>query len=239
MLNDATTKRRFVSYLRVSTDKQGAKGLGMEAQRQAVETFLKSAGKDAVLIAEFVEVESGRKSDKERPMLAKALERCSLTGAMLVIAKLDRLSRDAHFLLGLKKAEVAFVCCDNPHADRFIIGILAMVAEQEAKAISERTKAALWAAKSRGVKLGNPNGAEHLAGRGNVEAVRAITARADCKAAKLRGQVEAIRAEGHSTLTAIAAELTRRGIVTPRGGAWHPMGVKRLLNRMGSHVGQS
>jgi len=237
MPSDVAAKPRFVSYLRVSTDKQGDKGLGIEAQRQAVRAYLTHVNHGAELLQEFVEVESGRKDD--RPQLRAALERCELSGATLLIARLDRLTRKASFLLNLQESGATFVACDNPYADKFTVGILAMVAQKERELIVARTKAALAAAKARGTKLGNPNGAAHLRGRGNSEAVSAITAKAACRAAKLKGTLEAIRAEGHDSLTAIAAELGRRGIVTPRGDAWHPMAVKRLLERLASHSGKT
>lgn len=230
MANDKTTASpRFVAYLRVSTDKQGARGLGIEAQRQAVQAHLHRANHGASLLAEFVEVESGRKSD--RPELFKALEACELSGAVLIIAKLDRLSRDAHFLLGLHKAGVEFVACDLPTANKLTVTIMAAVAEHEREMISQRTKAALQAAKARGTKLGNPNGAKHLEGHGNGEAVAVIREKADSRALKLRGVLGSIRADGITSLAGIAAELQRRGIKTARGGAWHPMSVKRLLER--------
>src|ERR1700675_3411066 len=141
---------KFVSYLRVSTARQGKSGLGLEAQRKAVEDFLN--GGNWQVAKEFVEVESGKKAD--RPELAKAFQACRLFGAKLVIAKLDRLSRDAHFLLGLEKAGVDFVAADMPNANRLTVGIMAMVAEEERRMISKRTKDALAAAKKRGTKLG-------------------------------------------------------------------------------------
>ena len=134
---------KFVSYLRVSTARQGKSGLGIEAQRKAVEDYLN--GGNWQLVKEFVEVESGKKAD--RPQLEKAFQFCRLIGAKLVIAKLDRLSRDAHFLLGLEKAGVDFVAVDSPHANRLTVGIMALMAEDEGRKISERTKAALQAAK--------------------------------------------------------------------------------------------
>src|SRR3974377_1878012 len=130
---------KFVSYLRVSTARQGRSGLGIEAQRQAVEDFLN--GGNWKLVKEFVEGESGKKAD--RPQLEKPLKLCRLTGAKLVIAKLDRLSRDAHFLLGLEKAGVDFVAADMPQANRLTIGIMAVMAEQQRRMISEGTKPAL------------------------------------------------------------------------------------------------
>src|SRR5580658_218747 len=134
---------KWVSYLRVSTARQGRSGLGLEAQRQAVEDFLN--GGRWKLVKEFVEVESGKKSGADRPILAEALKACRLYGAKLLIARIDRLSRDAHFLLGLEKAGIDFTAADMPQIDRLTVGVLAMVAEQEGRMISARTKAALAA----------------------------------------------------------------------------------------------
>ena len=142
---------KYVSYLRVSTKRQGESGLGVEAQREAVTTYLN--GGRWRLVEEFVEVESGKRDDN-RPELEKAFAACRVYNAKLVIAKLDRLSRDAHFLLGLDKAGVEFVAVDMPHANRLTVGVVALVAEQEAVAISQRTKAALAAAKARGTQAG-------------------------------------------------------------------------------------
>ena len=161
---------RFISYLRVSTEKQARSGLGLEAQRAAVSTYL-NGGKH-VLLDEYVEVESGKRDD--RPKLHKALKHCKVTGATLIIAKLDRLSRNARFLLELQESRVPFICADMPEANEMTIQILAVMAQHERKMISQRTKAALAAAKARGVKLGNPNGAKYLEGIGNDEAVKKI-----------------------------------------------------------------
>lgn len=136
---------RFVAYYRVSTDKQGRSGLGLDAQREAVARHAASCG--GSVVAAFEEVESGRKSD--RPQLALAMAECRLRRCILLIAKLDRLARDAHFLLGLEKAGVEFLAADMPYANRLTIGVMALVAEEEARATSARTKAALAAAKAR------------------------------------------------------------------------------------------
>jgi DNA invertase Pin-like site-specific DNA recombinase len=141
---------RFVAYYRVSTAKQGASGLGLEAQRKAVTDYLD--GGNWTLLSEHAEVESGKNAD--RPALAAALRDCKLKKATLVIAKLDRLSRDAHFLLGLEKAGVDFVATDMPNANRLTVRLMAVIAQEEREMISARTKAALAAAKARGVRLG-------------------------------------------------------------------------------------
>jgi DNA invertase Pin-like site-specific DNA recombinase len=155
-------KGRFVSYLRVSTERQGRSGLGLEAQRAAVTDYLD--GGNWQLVAELVEVESGAKA--ARPKLAEALALCRSHRATLVIAKLDRLTRDAHFLLGLKKAGIDFVAADMPSANRMTVGIMAVVAEEERRMISARTKAALAAAKARGKKLGGLRARLRVLGEG-------------------------------------------------------------------------
>jgi DNA invertase Pin-like site-specific DNA recombinase len=219
---------KFVSYCRVSTARQGASGLGLEAQRKAVTDFLN--GGSWSLIAEVVEVESGKQSD--RPKLAEALRLCRLHNATLVIAKLDRLSRDAHFLLGLQKAGVDFVAADNPHANRLTIHILAAVAEDEARRISERTKAALAAAKARGVKLGGDRGNfASIAAQGRAKGRQVVTANAQARSADLIEIVRDVQAGGAVSLRDIAAGLNERGIPTPRGGVWSAVQVKRVLER--------
>ncbi|NCB97216.1 MAG: recombinase family protein [Bacteroidia bacterium] len=218
---------KFVSYLRVSTTKQEVSGLGLEAQRKAVLDFLN--GGNWELLAEYTETESGKKND--RPKLTKALEHCKLTGATLVIAKLDRLSRNAHFLLGLQEAGVKFLAADMPTANELTVGIMALVAQEERKAISTRTKAALAAAKERGVKLGCPNGASHLQGdrNGSKQGLEAIKMKAKERAMKLAEVVKEIQDNGAISLRQIAEELNRRSIATARGKRWHPSSVKNLL----------
>lgn len=220
--------KKLVSYLRVSTKRQGKSGLGLEAQRGSVTQYLGS--ERGQLIQEFVEVESGKSAD--RPQLMKALHLCKITGATLLIAKLDRLSRDAHFLLGLQKAGVRFVAADMPEANEMVVGIMAVIAEGERKLISRRTKDALAVAKKRGVRLGNPNGAKHLQGIGNAAAVASVKARAAARALDLAEVVSDIQADGKTSLQDIAGELNRRSIQTPRGGSWHPASVSRLLERL-------
>lgn len=219
----------FISYLRVSTEKQGKSGLGLEAQRESVSAHIKR--EQGELISEHMEIESGKKGTDSRPQLAKALEHCRLTGATLIIAKLDRLSRDAHFLLGLQRSSVNFICADMPQANELTVGIMALVAEEERKAISRRTKEALAAAKARGVKLGCPNGAAHLRKYGNEAGVKAIKEKAQQHAEALREVIEEIKASGITSSNRIAAELNRRHIATPRGGKWYAASVGRLLIR--------
>src|SRR5580692_2099735 len=189
-------KGKFVSYLRVSTDKQGRSGLGVEAQRSAVESYLN--GGRWTLVAEYVEAESGKRSD--RPKLAKALAHAKAIGATLVFAKLDRLTRNVDLLRSLVASDVDLVFCDLPHVPpgamgRFLLTQMASVAELEAGLISERTKVALAAAKDRGTKLGNPNGARALRGKqtGNKEAVEAIKRKAQEHAGNVRSILNEVR----------------------------------------------
>jgi DNA invertase Pin-like site-specific DNA recombinase len=217
---------KFVSYLRVSTKRQGESGLGLEAQRAAVATFLN--GGSWRLVEEFVEVESGRRND--RPELEKAFAACRVYNATLVIAKLDTLSRDAHFLLGLEKAGVEFVAVDMPHANRLTVGIMALVAEQEREAISQRTKAALAAAKARGTKLGKPKGTPVQGAEvGRVHGARANAANAQAFAERLRPALDQL--SGLSA-NAAAAELNRRGYATARDGAWSATQVIAIRKRL-------
>lgn len=221
---------RYVAYYRVSTAKQGRSGLGLEAQAQAVADYVRSVGGE--VLGAFEEVESGRQAD--RPRLEVALRHCRATGAVLVVAKLDRLARDVAFLSNLMRSGVEFVAVDFPQANSLMIHVLAAVAEYEARCASERTRAALQAAKARGQRLGNPNGAAALrkAGRGNGAAVRSIQAKAAERAANLRDMVRDIQAGGVTTLEGIAAELKKRGARTARGGEWRAVQVKRILDRL-------
>jgi DNA invertase Pin-like site-specific DNA recombinase len=231
--------RRFVAYYRVSTVRQGASGLGLDAQRRAVEEYAKATG--GKLLATFEEIESGKRDD--RPALAEALAHCRLTGARLVIAKLDRLSRDVAFLATLKKGDVDFIACDMPDANTLTVHILAAVAQAEREAISKRTQAALGEIKARlkdgkeyksrrsgkSIKrLGNPNG---LSVSRRDLGTAALVAKADAHAERLAPTVCTLRAEGLS-FAAIAGRLTDMGATTPRGGAWTATGVKRVLDRL-------
>ncbi len=218
---------RFVAYYRVSTAQQGRSGLGLEAQQAAVQAYLN--GGDWVLLGEFTEIESG-KADHNRPALTEALQLAKLTGATLIIAKLDRLSRDAHFLLGLQKAGVPFLAVDMPQATPFTVGIMALVAQQEREAISQRTKAALVAAKARGVVLGGYRGAPPPDGKAGAAA---NSRKADQFAAQVLPTVLEAQRRGLS-LRGIAAELAQKDFRTPRGGAWTAAAVRSILLRSGA-----
>ncbi len=219
---------QIVTYLRVSTAKQGMTGLGMEAQRAAVEGFALSGGHRVV--AEFVEVESGKKAD--RPQLEAALAACRLHRATLVIAKLDRLARNVAFIANLMDGGVEFVACDMPYANRLTLHLMAAMAEHEREMISQRTKAALAAAKARGVKLGNPNGAAHLRDRCKIGAANSGKARhreAVQRARAVAPLLGQLAAEGIVSMRVVAQELNRRGVPSPGGGVWYPEQVRRAI----------
>jgi DNA invertase Pin-like site-specific DNA recombinase len=220
--------------LRVSTARQGKSGLGLEAQRRAVEDYL-NGGRWKV-IKEFVEVESGKKAD--RPQLAKAFQACRVHGAKLIIAKLDRLSRNAVFLLSVKDSGVDFVAADMPDANRLTIGIMALMAEHERDATSARTKAALAAAKRRGVKLGGFRGGR-ITAKARAAGNAANAAKADARAADLADTVKELQAGGATSLRALAQGLDAKGIPTAWGGTWSAVQVSRLLERLGPFDGAS
>lgn len=220
---------KFVAYYRVSTARQGRSGLGLEAQRKSVHDYLNGGSWE--LVAEFTEVESGKLDD--RPELGKALALCELTGSTLVVAKLDRLSRNVAFLARLQESGAPFVAADMPEANELTVHIMAAVAQAERKAISRRTKEALAAAKARGVKLGGD--------RGNLDAVRSLgiersrqrrSEAAKDRAEKVRPHIEAARAAGHSSTRTIAAYLNGKGIRTVRGAEWRSGSVGRLLTSL-------
>lgn len=223
--------QQHATYYRVSTQKQGASGLGLEAQKAAALAYL--AGRP--VSQEFVEVETGT-AKRERPVLAAALAHCRLTGAVLVVAKVDRLTRSVAFLHRILESGVEVRFCDLPHLEgatgRFMLTQMAAVAELEAGMISARTKAALGAAKARGAKLGNPNGAAALRrhGHGHELGAAASKAAADQRAVELASTVAEIR-PGRS-LAEIATELNTRSIRTARGGQWHASSVSNLIARI-------
>lgn len=220
--------KRFVAYYRVSTKRQGASGLGLEAQKQQVQDYLN--GGQWELLEEFTEVESGRRNT--RPELSKAIEFAQMMGATLVVAKLDRLSRDAAFLLKLRDDDVDFVCADLPDVNRMTVGVLALVAEYEAEQISKRTKAALAAAKARGKKLGTDNSAAlRAAGKGNRDAVAKIKADADKQARRKATLVRQLLNDGKNA-GQIAEHMNEIGVPTPRGGRWYDTSVRRLISRI-------
>lgn len=225
--------KKVVCYQRVSTARQGISGLGLEAQTAACTA--QAASMQATIIKAFTETESGKLN--ARPALTEALDLCKVTGATLVISKLDRLSRNAAFLLNLQESGVKFIAADMPQATNLTVGIMALVAQQEAEAIGKRTKEALAAAKQRGTVLGNPNGAAALrrANKGNTDAVAAIKSGADEHAKNLEPVLEGLKAEGITSLGAIAKALNERGMLTPRGGQWHKTSVSNLVARMPSY----
>ncbi len=225
--------QKYVSYLRVSTKRQGGNGLGIEAQRTAVKRYLE--GKNGDVIEEFVEIESGGNNNRKK--LQSALHLCKVTGSTLLIAKLDRLGRNAHFLLGLQQCNIKFVCCDIPEANEMTIGLLALIAEYERTMISKRIKEALHEAKKRGTKLGNydQNGrsiVKYIKENGNNKAVSALKEKAQQYARNILPIIEDIKARGILSYRGIAKELGKRGILTARGGKWTAKAVSNILNRI-------
>ena len=216
------TRKAYVAYYRVSTDEQERSGLGLDAQRKAVIDFIN--GGAANLIAEFTEIESGKRND--RPQLAEALKLCRKEKAVLVIAKLDRLARNVAFISNLMESGVDFQAVDMPDANRLTVHILAAVAEPEREMISQRTRDALQAAKARGVKLGSPD-----PGKGSAIGVAANKGKADRFAANVVPIIREIEASGVTSNLGIAKALNARGIPTARGGQWYDSTVKNVLNR--------
>jgi DNA invertase Pin-like site-specific DNA recombinase len=220
---------KFVSYLRVSTARQGVSGLGLEAQRESVASYLN--GGRWTLVQEVVEIESGKRND--RPAIAEALRLCRLHRATLIIAKLDRLARNVHFISSLMESGVEFIAVDFPQANRLTVHILAAVAEHEAAMISARTVAALGAAKARGVKLGGQRGSldrmSRMARKGNVASAAVRRAASAKRNEDLLPVIEDIRGAGLSTPQQIADGLNERGITAARGGTWSAVQVRRVL----------
>ena len=219
---------KFVAYLRVSTAKQGRSGLGLEAQQESVRRFVRERG-GRILTPEYVEVETGKRND--RPELQKALKRCRATGATLVVAKLDRLSRNAAFLMTLRDSGVSFVAADLPEANTMTVGVMAVVAQHEREAISARTKVALAAAKARGKALGGRRKGAADISRYQRQGVEAAKAKAAARLSDVADSLQELADEGLS-LNAIARQLNEQGIVASRGGNWTATGVKRALARL-------
>ena len=212
-------KIQYVNYYRVSTTAQGISGLGLDAQRDSIARFLANSGN--TVAAEFTEVESGKRAD--RPELAKAINLCKTHGYTLLVAKLDRLARNLHFVTTLQQSKVNFVAVDNPHATPFVIHILCAVAEQEAVAISSRTKSALEACKRRGTRLGNPNPANAV-----KAAAKANQTQADSYSGRLLPIIQEIQAANVKSLRAIAHCLNVRGFLSRTGKPFAAQTVKNI-----------
>ena len=220
-----TISQQFVTYYRVSTQRQGASGLGLEAQRHTVQQYLTNSS--GIALASFTEVETGKGSNalEKRPQLRLALETCKKTGATLLIAKLDRLARNVHFVSGLLETGVDFVAADMPNANKVMIQMYAVMSEWERDQISERTKAALAAAKARGVVLG-------ATGPANLKSCndqRQQKAREFCD--RLRPVLDGMVAQGLSR-RGMVERLNALGVTTPRGGAWSLGQVQRLVTEL-------
>lgn len=217
---------KFIAYYRVSTQKQGKSGLGLDAQKKMVSDFVASNGGE--IVAEYTEIESGKHDD--RPKLMEAMKHASLVGGRLLVGKLDRLSRDLNFITSLQKSRVDFVVSDLPGCDSFTINIYGALAQREREMISSRTKAGLAAAKARGVRLGTNNLRPEMAKEASAMGVKVRQQNADDFAAKVRPTIEALRASGMS-LRGVAAELEALGVKTARGGSWTATAVKNVLSR--------
>ena len=221
-MNVQDDMKSFVLYRRVSTNRQGVSGLGLESQDETVRRYV--SNQKGTVVGEFVEVESGKNND--RPQLTLALTECRRLKATLVVAKLDRLSRNAEFLLRLQNGNVDFVCCDCPNVDRFTVGILALVAQRERELISERTRSALQMAKKRGVRLGTRH--PHRQVKLMVEGYRRQRM---AFVSKVQPVIDEIKTTGVKTLQGIAECLTRRGIPTRTGKTvWFPSTVKTVVD---------
>ena len=223
--------KKYVAYYRVSTRKQGRSGLGLEAQEYSAKEHLRHTG--GRILKAFKEVESGKKSDRDRPELHQALQMCRVYGATLLVAKFDRLSRDAAFLLTLKAGKVPIVAADMPDVNEDIVGFMAVVAQIEGRQASARTKAALAAAKRRGVQLGTPENLKphhQREGRAKGRWVRTMKARE--RAEDLRTTLAGMQESGVGSLRGLALALNREEIRAPRGGDWSPVQVRRVLSRL-------
>lgn len=216
---------KAIAYYRVSTRGQGQSGLGLEAQRAAVLAYIKSAGLE--LLSEHIEIETGT-GKRARPKLAEALGEAKKQGAVLVIAKLDRLSRNVRFICELLESKVAFVALDCPQANSLTVHLLAALAEYEARLISTRTREALKMVKARGKRLGNP---QNLTAEGRARGREVLRKRAQESARKVAGYVTTLRQQGYS-LADIAERLNNDGFTTPTGKSWHPAQVGRVIARL-------
>jgi DNA invertase Pin-like site-specific DNA recombinase len=223
--------KKFVSYLRVSTSKQGINGLGIEGQRESIKKYLN--GGEWNIVKEFVEVESGKNNDRKE--LKRAVAFCKNTGSTLVIAKLDRLSRSVSFISTLMDTDIDFICCDFPEANRLTIHILAAVAENERVMISSRTKNALQILKDKGVKLGNPNLTDEIREKGRKRAKEVMNKNSLKFAQSIYGVIHPMVLQGH-TLRKIAEFLNDEGYMTSRKGEFRANTVKRVIDKVNNIV---
>ncbi len=221
-------KSKFVTYYRVSTQRQGRSGLGLEAQKTAVNDYL--AAHDGRELASYTEIETGKAND--RPQLTAALLRCRQTGAMLLVAKLDRLSRDAAFLLNLRSSAVKFQALDIPDANTLTVGVMASMAQHERELISKRTREALAARKARGLPLGTPRNLSAYAAQASRKGAAAVKAKARARVREIAPAIEAARAEGCASLRTVAAYLNERAITTPRGRQWTATAVANAVRML-------
>lgn len=218
-------KSKFVSYYRVSTAKQGRSGLGLEAQKSAVEAFLRQ--NSGIELASFIEVESGKVN--RRPQLEAALLRCRQTGATLLVAKLDRLSRNGAFLYSLSESGVKFSALDIPDCNSLTLGVMIAMAQHERETISKRTRDALAARRARGLPLGTPRDLSAYQRRAALKGADTNSAKARERAELIKPAIEAAREAGHTSLHAIAAHLNSKSITTPRGRQWTATAVRNTL----------
>ena len=222
--------QKYVVYYRVSTQKQGISGLGIDAQKASVKSFLKARGGE--IVDACTETESGK--NNHRPRFKEAVEAVKENNAILLVAKLDRLSRDVHFITGLRKEGINFTACDMPDANKLTINIMAVMAEQERKLIAERTKAALAAAKRRGKKLGTSNKKikSALKKKGWKNSLTKRKRRADSFAESLRSKIEFLRIEEKKTQQAIVKHFNEYNVAAARGGKWHITQLQRVMERL-------
>lgn len=217
---------KFVGYLRVSTKRQGQSGLGLAAQRECIAAHIQSVG--GKLASEYTEVESGKRSD--RPELAKALAACRIHGAVLIVAKLDRLARNNAFVANLLESGCEFVAADFPQANRMMLQLMSVIAEYEAKLISDRTRAALAQAAKRGVQIGGyADNCADIARKGSKASAKVRSAASVQRARDLAPVIAELRESGASSFAQIAAGLNERGIPTARGSEWSPAQVYRVM----------